>query len=223
MSQFKKHWVVMLPTQDKAPIALGENDLMIYNRFGMDYIPNQNDSFTNHHIYVLSDNKIEDGDWYYHGSLKLIGQAKVILKKNNPEWRKIIATTDKLICDYTEITHPTHDNSRPILLPQLSLNFIEEFVSDYNKGNPITHALVEMRCGCGGNPHKMGCEAKDDSNLFVKINPKDNTIIIKKCKDNYNREEVESLIRKVWNKAALYGFQNENSKHYLDDWIKNNL
>jgi hypothetical protein len=84
------------------------------------------------------------------------------------------------------------------ILPQPSQQFIEKFVESY-KGEVITDVLVayeeysdiydksflEEGYTVGIAPRK----------LRLKVNPKDNTITIKKLKDSWNRDEVISLMR----------------------------
>jgi hypothetical protein len=52
----------------------------------------------------------------------------------------------------------------------------------------------------------------------LKVNPKDNTITIRKIKDNWNREEVINLIQKLETDGADYFGQK-----FLEQWIENNL
>ena len=74
-------------------------------------------------------------------------------------------------------------------LPQPSQQFIEKYIESYNKGEVITDVL--------------------------KVNPKDNTITIKKLKDSWNRQEVFALIT-TFNRA------NVDTPNVLK-WIEENL
>ena len=108
--------------------------------------------------------------------------------------KKIIATTD------SSLWRPSHKYaSDVILLPQPSQQFIEKFVEEYNKGNMITDVLVEyeLKITHGGrinNNTKMWEE--------LTINPKDNTITIKKVKKSYTQEEVDRLLDEQASKTA---------------------
>ena len=52
----------------------------------------------------------------------------------------------------------------------------------------------------------------------LKVNPKDNTITIRKMKDSWNRKEMLNLLERAWNEGALYGSSKPNS-YYFDKFI----
>lgn len=114
---------------------------------------------------------------------------------------KIIATTDK-----------------SLNLPQPSQQFIEEYIEEYNKGNIIIDVLVEYE----GIISSTTWEHDEPEEWKLKINPKDNTITIKKVKDSWNREEVIQLIKSAWSQA-----NNNNIPRMIhisqDKWIEENL
>ena len=105
---------------------------------------------------------------------------------------KIIATTDI-----------------SLKLPQPSQQFIEKYIESYNKGEIITDVLVEYHGSFG---HYDG-----DTWYAPKVNPKDNTITIKKLKDSWNREEVIKLLN------ILNNTLNIGSDLTLEQWIEENL
>ena len=110
--------------------------------------------------------------------------------------KKIIATTDTSLEIFDKELSDMHSVKVNILLPQPSQQFIQKYIEEYNRGNIITDVLVEYNCGdshCSlfGCQKHLGC--KNESIQTVKINPKDNTITIKKVKDSYSREEVRKL------------------------------
>jgi hypothetical protein len=100
-------------------------------------------------------------------------------------WKKIIATTDKLN------THPNVADSYRSgnCLPQPSQSFIEKWVEEYNKGNVITDVMVEYEA------MNTTIVNRTYNDFEPKINPKDNTITIRKIKDSWSREEVVELIK----------------------------
>lgn len=57
----------------------------------------------------------------------------------------------------------------------------------------------------------------------LKTNSKDNTITIKKVKDNWNREEIINFLNEYNNQIKRFGLLNENNYDYLNQWIKENL
>ena len=99
-------------------------------------------------------------------------------------------------------------------LPSLSQSFIEEYVSEYNKGNEIEEVMVEYEEYCINNIPKQDhtCVNKD---LRIKLNP-NNTINIKRVKDSYTKEEVIKLMVDSFNRGV--------DKKMLDQtWIEDNL
>jgi hypothetical protein len=88
---FKRTKVVMLPTNEKAPLILGTSKngkLAISNSSICNgaYIQNQ-------HLYFLSDDEIKEGDWKYDTFHKEISQVKSLNSISKYD-KKIIATTD---------------------------------------------------------------------------------------------------------------------------------
>jgi ketol-acid reductoisomerase len=128
------------------------------------------------------------------------------------------------------------------ILPQPSQQFIEKYIECYNKGKVITDVLVEqgidkitMACTCAENEETFDCvysytDAELNSccqkrfpngeywnkTFKLKVNPKDNTITIKKLKDSWNREEVINILYKhteellSGKKLTLFTFIEEN-------------
>jgi hypothetical protein len=142
------------------------------------------------HLYVLSDDDIKEGEWIYESDLKTINQAGKDYIRNSAD-KKIIATTDNLKIEV--------DGNRGDLLPDVSFDievpkvkqkFIEYFIEQYNKGNIITDVVVEYR---------------------------NNSLTIKKAKDNWNRDEVETLLYRICDRF------NVNTSEPIDKWIEENL
>lgn len=256
MSTFKKSQVVMLSTNQKAKegmlclmkhrlgtyrlntitaIAqqrdglkvwvnnghLVELDNKIYLRENFPYIGYQ-------HLYFLSDEEIKVGDWWYNSSTGLIFQVSsdnVAMYNQNSNMdrtglKKIIATTDKSLGEIPN-SIPGFNFPDKLGLPQPSQQFIEIFVKEYNKGNIITEVMVEYEAM---NTTIVGRKYND---FEPKINPKDNTITIRKVKDSWSREEVEEKL----NDLHLFIRANaisDNSVRILiskmvKEWIKENL
>ena len=207
---FKRAKVVMLPTKEKAKIGYltskGEEfkDLRMFDR----EMPVILDS-KNFHLYITSDDEIKKKDWYIHKQTNNLRVVKCVGNNIPMDAKKIIATTDSSLLVEDKITELLKGTK---CLPQPSQSFIEKYVEEYNKGNIIIDVLVEMNspcCKCDTQekelncPHSLGdiegtCTAPNPNNDFyglnVKVNPKDNTITIKKVKDSWSRKEVEELI-----------------------------
>lgn len=191
--------VVMLSTNEKASLKLGQNRLLVNNTFGYD------SHFTNQHLYILSDEEIKEGDWCY--GMDGIFQYKGKINLPDIELpKKIIATTNK------SIILPDRFPSF-IYLPQPSQSFIEKFVEEYNKGNVITEVMVEYEWGKTGKKVRE-VEVFDD---VLKINP-DNTINISMPKDSWSREEVIELIQKYSKECTGWSWFETDEK-----WIEENL
>jgi len=170
MKTTKKAQVIMLPhnnintkitlykTASGKPLNLSTNtDILSYH--------------TNQYLYILTDDEIKEGDWV----LSKLNEI-VLLKSNytNFNYKKIIATTDTSLKIKTMSLH-----GKAILeisLPQLSQQFIEQYIESYNKGEIITNILVEYEKINIGSIINVSKRNHID---VVKVNPKDNTINIK--------------------------------------------
>ncbi len=152
----------------------------------------------NQHLYFLSDEEIKEGDWKYSYTDKKVSKQDGGFTYEGD--KKIIATTDSSL---TKLKTSEYHTGYCIYLPQPSTAFLEVFVTEYNKGNQIKEVLVEYEGVCSncGEYHKesilcsyQGEYASQIAPFRLKVNSKDNTITIKKVKDSWNREELESLL-----------------------------
>lgn len=246
---FKRCKVVMLSTNEKSSISFVFNTA--YKK-----ILSFKDSFSDNitfgeyvHLYILSDDKIKEGDWCYDEYLDDIFQANRILGiQTRNTSKKIIATTNNsLKLNLVKVNSGSDFILEEIskntpYLPSPSQSFIEKYITEYNKGNVITDVLVEYDAYHGINTSiaEINAISGDDSmnwkgrgdycDFKLKINSKDNTITIKKVKDSWSREEVESLLLKVMNlgmstrQDQLRGYSsNKSGEEILEEWIKQNL
>ena len=176
-------------------------------------IPNV-DIFKHQHLYITSDDEIKEGDWYFDGTDFIHKKSKHnnTLVDGNKQAKKIIATTDTSLLIDTYINQGdtvkgdliikrgsdyTTELRGKINLPQPSQQFIQKYIEEYNKGNIITEVMVEYELISNEEYFGNTVNPDDDVPYFderLKINPKDNTITIKKIKDSYTKEEVENLI-----------------------------
>jgi len=202
------------------------------------------------HLYIISDNEIKEDDWitlFTHINKYQLRQVKeikdnILICYNNElisldlKPKKIIATTDNTIKVFGK---SKIDNSNIEILgktiPSPSYSFILKYIEEYNKGSIITDILVEydnLVEDVYGNQH---LQSEKDSQQYlatcklisstIKVNPKDNTITIKKLKDNWNREEHINDIRRLC--SLLYFSPNKevdfNNQEELNNWINQNL
>ena len=198
---FKRTKVVMLPTEKSSDIILRTRGNVIHQRkyYGTAW-EDMGDVYQ--HLYFLSDDEIKEGDWCYDEYNKVVFQNN---SSGTPgASKKIIATTDRLEIPY--------QFDKWSIIPQPSEGFIQKFVDSYNSGNPITEVMVEYDFirGVGA---EFGYKSSDIDSL--KINPRDNTITIKKLKDSWSRDEVVNLLQQ---------FNNDKSGVFdCTKWIEENL
>lgn len=211
-NMWKKCKVVMLSTNKANPLVLNSDGNLEHDEVLSTY-----GGVTQQHLYILSDDEIKYDDWVLGGlggfDIKQYG------KYFAEDWKKIIATTDTSLSSITHSKYPSGNTTGIRTLnevPQLPQSFIEHYIQEYNKGNIITDVLVEYYwepfSGIAQLPAKL------------KINPKDNTITIKKVKDSWTREEVEDLcVAAFYHKDLNQGLPYDYTDEGLDKWIKTNL
>ena len=197
---FKRTKVVMLPTNEKAlnltPIVLYNNKL--FSCFSPQYVY---EKAVFQHLYFLSDDEIKEGDWKYDTFHKEISQVKSLNSISKYD-KKIIATTDSSLL----FGGPKSKEWVYLPLPKPSEGFIQKFVDSYNNGKPITEVDVELEL----SDYDIACDR-----WKLKVNPKDNTITIKKVKDSWSRYEVVNLLQQ---------FNNDKSGVFdCTGWIEENL
>ena len=221
VEQFKRVQVIMLPTNEK-PIKgqilrrhiwkedpkLECDSLWLYNNTvtidNLKQYTTLNSSFTDwykafepQHLYIISDDKIKEGGWYFDGTDFIHKKSKHnnTLVDGNKQAKKIIATTDTSLINRRQMTFMDEATEWIYDLPQPSQQFIEKYIEEYNKGNIITDVLVEYETlkTTANNKHFGEGHIYSITNK-LKINPKDNTITIKKLKDNFTINEIEKAL-----------------------------
>jgi hypothetical protein len=216
---FKRCKVVLLPTKEKASMFIDtiEPNILIFDSnyvsSNVHYkdVPHQN-------LYIISDDDIKEGDWITDDNRIAQVNCLTINDPNRHLHNKIIATTDTSL---TVKGESAGDNNWYNPLPQPSQQFIIKYIEEYNKGNIITDVMIE---------YEQVFEDKLEGREFIlrplgyklKVNPKDNTITIKKIKDSWNREEVIELLKKS-KQDFLYHRGIQILDGMLDNWIKENL
>ncbi len=191
----KKHRLVMLPSNEKAK----KGELYFINKL---FISDGGYAGEiSQHLYFLSDDKIEVGEWCYDIKNNLLFQAK-----SNYDGmsfiKKIIATTNNL-------STGTHFGFK---LPQPSESFISKFCEEYNKDNIIEFVNTEYEEISDNKTNDFGKNICYHQKLKV---DKNNYITIKKVKDSWNREELISLLHKFRTETYL--------NLSTEEWIDKNL
>lgn len=168
----------------------------------------KHDYLKTQHLYIITDDKINEGNWYYsfgktsEYSIHKCDSKRLVNISNNYNCKKIIASTDP-----------------SLNLPSPSQSFITKYITEWNKGNKIENVLIECY-----STH----ETEYEKFLTYKV-AKDNTITIIKSKDNWSREELPISIlqdmikycedKAIYDKLGAYG----DFYYKAKNWITNNL
>jgi len=247
MKQFKRAQVVILPTKkdnisindlilnifDKTELAIVTkhnifaNETFRFGKYGITFRNNySHNGFENQHLYIISDDEIKEGDWAYSNEFEdnLIFKVDKKFFDLGIEAKKIIATTNILLQFHTdyhgEITNDENKKCYNHNLSQPSQQFITKYIKEYNKGNIIIDVLVEYEeiYNDYGETDIFDLVCTNHSKISkIKINPKDNTITIKKLKDSWNREEIIAIHKKNCERLTN-SYTSEDFK-----WINQNL
>lgn len=211
MSKFKKAKVIMLSAEVKSKILIVYTDVeKTSGKLVLNGIVNDNyKRYQN--LYIISDDEIKEGDWCLDQDNNLFQKGNNGLSNNADYFgnmKKIIATTDTFLNELDRFNNKSWDD----LLHQPSQQFIEKYIESYNKDEIITDVLVEYEV------HK---------NSFVplwipKVNPKDNTIKIKKLKENWSREELMDLLENAYD-SGRYAIIHKDVDQTFGRWVEENL
>ena len=244
MEQFKIAKVVILPTNEVKGDFSKERiyPCLLKHSWMFDKEEKGKLIFTNSNIrtptqlqnlYIILDKKPDNGDYY------IIDGISEVLKNNGLKFiddncKKIIATTDTSLYIHQKETVSLPE--RVFYLPQPSQQFIEKYIEEYNKGNIITDVLVEYENVYIDAFDTKIIQHKKDSNSYLKqctfinstlkINPKDNTITIRKVKENYTKEEVISLCDdayKVGYGTAVCEETNQGKEVSFKEWLSTSV
>ena len=217
MRSFKNAKVVMLSTNEPSKIG----NLATYQGRSLAKVIKEGVKPINTivqfwNLYIISDDEIKENNTHFYnphsGQLHISGNHTDYIAINKNGCKKIIATTDTSLG-----------------LPQPSQQFIEKYIEEYNKGNIITDVLIEYELI--SNEEYFGNTVNPDNDVpyfdeKLKINPKDNTITIKKVKDSYTREEVEKLCKKAYREGQNYDAPDQcvmSDKISIEEFIRQNL
>ena len=220
----KKVKVHMIPTGDITGIVMHSTGLdKIVHTKESELNADLNIGGTSQHLYLTSDEKIEDDDW----CLNLYNSPHTVMqvhvggkdwKENKKAFRRIVATTDNLfvkecqVCKINKHHRYNFAQCKCKYLPQIPQSFIKQYVES---GGKIDE--VELECE---NIQKTINYHKDlwEDNWIIKTDS-NNCVIVHPIKNSWSREEVIDIIYK-----SSYVLSNgDMTKKYADNWIKNNL
>jgi hypothetical protein len=202
--------VVMLPTENKSQIQKSNTTHRLF------YDIDVTNDKTYQHLYLISDEEIKEGDWYYDVIEKEIFQRTLPEDDQYTHDKKIIATTDKSLTECCKGVHRIGEgcnlnnscnfpDCRPAKIPQ---SFIEAYVKAEGKIDEVQveynekyyYNVDELR-----DRSRRGLQLKYFKPEFIKTR-EDNTVIISKSKDNmYTKElflEFKSLADAIINPAS---------------------
>ena len=228
MSTFKKAKVIILPTTNDSNIYLKPQNghlVIVTDTRVKRHVTSLN--FPKQHLYIISDDEIKEGDWFYNIHSKIVGRAEFNFGKDELA-KKIIATTDTSLGNY--IWKQTNKKSKLyniqqniettkkvfIPLPQSSQQFIEKYIEEYNKGQQITECLVEYE-----EIYPKHFTYNPNENIITRLKvDKNNIITIKKVKDSYTQEEVDRLLDEKASKTTAEMLEKFKDYKRKDEVIK---
>lgn len=193
----------MLPT-DKATAAI-----LVNLRSGNLYCDKQEDyhhliklkDWRGRHLYIVTDDEIKEGDWYYWVITNTVQQFKSVDgDKPSDDCKKIIATTD------TELTGIKQE--------------WEEFEGDWHKSNKLglpqpSQAFIEKYCKVGGiDEVEVEYECHMIDTWLPKVNSH-NEITIHPIKDSWSEKEMFELYAKAKQEGYELGIK--------DSWTREEL
>jgi hypothetical protein len=177
------------------------------------------------HLYITSDDKLKEGDWYYDTNHNVIG----IYDSSAQKGLKIVATTDKSLSKGIR-------SVVKIQLPQIPESFISVYIKSYNDGKAITKVDLDMQEEWDFD--KPLGNSQFATKFTIKTNP-DNTVIVhSKDEKEYSRDEVSLKLEEFGNfiRDNYYGvgapkllsyntskYPHANIKQIRDKWIEENL
>ena len=221
--------VVMLPNNQKTngmickDITGQDKIIAIKTKYLMEH-----EDYIGHHLYIISDDEIIEGDWVYENNLNQETQIYQVYNRNNElgffRFRNVWISLNRKQNSAKKIIATT-DNS--LELPQPPQQFIEEFIEEYNQENIITDVLVEYENKFDGKEYvdELDAYGYDKVKSILKINRKDNNITIKIAKDSWSREEVIEFGNKV-KEYCKDGWKEETVHRVFfewDKWVEENL
>lgn len=240
MNLNEKAQVLILPTNEKAILYIDNKGIYSKNRV--------DNSILRHNLYFLSDEQIKDSDWFINGNidssnykidratkenLDVINNiAKLMSEEKFPKnviTKKIIASNDKSLyfqcdcCNGTGIIDYSYcitcNGGKLGNLPEAPPKFIKEYVEEWNKGNIITHVLVDYVIMNKGYNSPEDYPYHECEILKVDEN---NYITITKIKNNFTLEDMKKAFEAGKKFIATENKIYPQSSDF-DKWIEENF
>lgn len=166
-------------------------------------------------MYIVTDDKIVKGDWYLNyvnGEFNGVFQADSCVEKeiDYRTWyehnRKVVATTRPAILKISDI-------------PTVSQAFIDKYIEKYNQQKPIDEVLIEVIEANFVSVSTRRTTIKGKA-LMLKTNPKDNTLIIKKLREQFSREETIEYMWEAYQISNTIFLDQDALRKEFDNWVK---
>lgn len=187
-------------------------------------------------LYITSDEKIESGDWYIYNRQYLrqnnenVDFETELLNVHN---KKVISTTNRKL----KMPIPESLDMYPMSysqksLPNISIDFINKYIYEYNKGIQIKNILVEYEnnqsCSlypekCCGNP--LDCTSDGENvNIQNVLVSSDNIISVKLLENlKFTLDDIKNAFYAGREQRILH--ENDSGTDYefvndFEDWIE---
>ena len=225
MEQFKRAKVFVLETNQSPQIGdicysrrtgyfINEGNTSVTNVINMLFV--KNTDIKTYKMYITEYKEIKDKDYFivrYNENTFVLGQ----ITKNTMD-----VIDDKVIAILGNHIYPPCDghcgNECVCIYPHPSPDFVKKWVDEANEDNIITDILVEYEYLLNDNtviPYWK-----------LKVNSKDNTITIRKVKENFTKNEVISLCDdayKVGYGTAVCEETNQGKEISFKEWLSTSV
>jgi len=199
----KKCQIHLIETNSEKPtLVLNSRVLQFANGYNPKDCSRGIDPLLGYHLYITNDEEIKEGDWVlskHHIEGKILSNKLIIYKANKnfilnyyvrdtKIHQKIIASTDKLVIE---------ENCNNFIL-QPSFQFVKKYISEYNKKNIITEALISY-----DEYNRSTTWEYDEPEISELKTDSDNCVIISQIVENI-KEQYANCLLSICDSLKLY-------------------
>lgn len=152
----REHSVVLLPTEKASRLVKnsreGKNELLMFYETERTVKPS--DGFKQQHLYILSPEEVEKGDWaiirgrfpskcYMVGprGIRYFDCSECFGKQETEHMKKIVATTDSDL--WFRVYGGEEDKHGELEVPKIGIDFVQRYTKEWNKGKKIEKVMLE--------------------------------------------------------------------------------